>query len=403
MKRIFEIAQLSKKRIIGLMSGTSADGIDAALVEIEGSGLETKLQLLCFHFSPFPKDVREQIGELFSPESGSEDGFTEVNHVAKICQFNFLLGELFADAALEVIRKSCLSISSIHLIASHGQTIYHIPPSMNSGIPSTLQIGEPAIIAHKTGIPVIADFRVADMAVGGEGAPLVPYVDFLLFHDKRKSRAIQNLGGISNVTVIPANAKREDIFAFDTGPGNMLIDEAVRLLTEGKYNYDPDGAIAAAGRTNMTLLHELMEHPFIFATPPKSTGRETFGIHYALDVIQRAKLQNMEDSELLATLTEFTAKSIYENYVQFVFPHYDISEIIFSGGGVHNCTLMKLLKQYFGQIPLVKADDYGIPVDAKEAIAFAILANETLANHPGNIPKVTGAQRPVILGKVIPV
>ena len=394
MNRIFEIAQLPKKRIIGLMSGTSADGVDAALVEIEGNGLETELQLLCFHFSPFPKDVREQIGELFSPESGSVD---------KICQFNFLLGELFADAVLEVIRQSGLPLSSIHLIASHGQTIYHLPPSMNSGIPSTLQIGEPAIIAHKTGIPVIADFRVADVAVGGEGAPLVPYVDFLLFRDERKTRAIQNLGGISNVTVIPADAKREDILAFDTGPGNMLIDEAVRMLTEGKYNYDPNGTIAAAGKTDMTLLYELMEHPFIFATPPKSTGRETFGVHYAFDVIQRARSQNMKDAEILATLTEFTAKSIYGNYVQFVFPHYDISEIIFSGGGVHNRTLMNFLKRYFGHIPLVKADDYGIPSDAKEAIAFAILANETLANHPGNIPKVTGAQRPIILGKIIPV
>ena len=394
MNRIFEIAQLPRKRIIGLMSGTSADGIDAALVEIEGNGFETKLQLLCFHFSPFPQNVRAQISELFSPKSGSVD---------KICQFNFLLGELFADAALEVIHKSGLPLSSIHLISSHGQTIYHIPPSMNSGIPSTLQIGEPAVIAHKTGIPVIADFRVADVAVGGEGAPLVPYVDFLLFCDKRQTRAIQNLGGISNVTIIPANAKREDVFAFDTGPGNMLIDEVVRSLTEGKYNYDPSGTIAATGETNMPLLQKLMEHPFISATLPKSTGRETFGIHYAFDVIQRAKSQNMEDSDILATLTEFTAKSIYENYVQFVSPHYNLSEIIFSGGGVHNRTLMKFLKRYLGHIPLVKSDDYGIPSDAKEAIAFAVLANETLANHPGNIPKVTGARRPVILGKIIPV
>ncbi|MFQ6043321.1 MAG: anhydro-N-acetylmuramic acid kinase [Candidatus Poribacteria bacterium] len=394
MERIFEIAQLPRKRIVGLMSGTSADGIDVALVEIEGSGLETKLQLLCFHFFPFEKDVRERICELFSPQSGSVD---------KICQCNFLLGELFADAALEVIHKSGFPSSSIHLIASHGQTIYHLPPSMNPIVPSTLQIGEPAIIAHRTGIPVIADFRVADVAVGGEGAPLVPYVDFLLFRDERRTRAIQNLGGISNVTVIPADAKREDIFAFDTGPGNMLIDGVVRLLTEGKYDCDPNGAIAATGKTDTTLLHELMEHPFIFATPPKSTGRETFGTHYALDVIQGAKSRNMEDAEIMATLTEFTAKSIYENYMRFVFPQHCVFEIIVSGGGVHNRTLMKFLKRYFGNIPLVKSDSYGIPVDAKEAIAFAILANETLANHPGNMPKVTGAQRPVILGKFTPV
>jgi anhydro-N-acetylmuramic acid kinase len=323
--------------------------------------------------------------------------------VAKICQVNFLLGKLFADAALEVIRQSGLPISSIHLIGSHGQTIYHLPPSMGSGIPSTLQIGEPAVIAQKTRIPVIADFRPADVAVGGEGAPLVPYVDFLLFRDGRKTRAIQNLGGISNVTIVPAGAKREDVLAFDTGPGNMLIDEAVRLLTEGKYNYDPNGSLAAAGRTNVNFLDELMEHPFIFKAPPKSTGRETFGVHYALNVIQKAKSKNMADSEILATLTEFTARSIYENYVRFAFPHYNLSEIILSGGGVHNRTLMKFLQHYFGKIPLLKVDDYGIPSDAKEAIAFAILANETLANNPGNLPQVTGAQRPVILGKIIPV
>jgi anhydro-N-acetylmuramic acid kinase len=273
---------------------------------------------------------------------------------------------------------------------------------MNSGIPSTLQIGEPAIIAHKTGIPVIADFRVADVAVGGEGAPLVPYVDFLLYRDERKTRALHNLGGISNVTVIPANAQIEDVLAFDTGPGNMLIDEAVRLLKKGEYNYDPNGIIAAAGETEMMLLYELMEHPFISATPPKSTGRETFGTHYAFDIIQKAKSRNLADAEILATLTEFTAKSIYENYVQFIFPQYHLSEIILSGGGIHNRTLMKFLKRYFGHITLVKADDYGIPSDAKEAIAFAILANETLENRPGNIPRVTGARRPVILGKIIP-
>ena len=405
MKYLCELTNLPKKLIIGLMSGTSADGIDAALVEVAGNGMDTCVQLLGFHFAPFSSELREQVFELFVPKTGSVD---------KICQLNFLLGELFADAALAVIKNAGLSPSDIHLIASHGQTIYHLPPSYFSAkkcvrteqavslsIPSTLQIGEPAVIANKTGIPTIADFRVADVAVGGEGAPLVPYADFLLFRDERKTRALHNLGGISNVTIIPANADRDDVLAFDTGPGNMLIDTAIALLTQGQCKYDSNGRFAAAGQIHERLLDELMGHPFILAAPPKTTGRETFGAKYTLEVIQMAKSQNIADVDILATLTEFTAKSIYDNYARFVLARYDVAEIILSGGGVHNTTLMKQLQKYFEPIPLVTSDDYGIPGDAKEAIAFAILANETLAHHAGNIPQATGARRPVILGKII--
>lgn len=376
------------------MSGTSADGVDAALVELKGSGVDTKLRLLSFYFSPYPREVKEQIFELFSPETASVD---------KICRMNFLLGKLFAKAVFSVIDKAGLSPSDIHLIGSHGQTIYHLPPSSGVKVPSTLQIGESAVIAQMTGIPVIADFRVADVAAGGEGAPLVPYVDFLLFRDEEKTRALQNIGGISNVTVLPANATINDILAFDTGPGNMLIDAAVNLLTSGEHDFDLDGSLAAKGKSDEKLLSDLMSHPFISASPPKTTGREDFGIYFAKKIISKAKLQRVKDLDILATLTEFTAKSIYENYKKFVFQKHDISEVILSGGGTHNLTLVKFLRRYFGNIPTVKIDEYGISGDAKEAVAFAVLANETLANHSGNVPNVTGARRSVILGKIVPV
>lgn len=394
MKSLFKISQLSKKKIIGLMSGTSVDGVDAAIVELEGNGIDTRLQMLSFHTLPYPREVRDQIFELFSPETGSVD---------KICRMNFLLGKLFADAALSAIDKAKLSTSDIHLIGSHGQTIYHLPPSSGADVPSTLQIGEPAVIAQMTGIPVVADFRVADVAAGGEGAPLVPYVDFLLFRNEKRTIALQNIGGISNLTVIPSNAKVDDISAFDTGPGNMLIDAAVKLLTSGGHNFDPDGRFAAKGIVDEKLLSELMSHPFIFALPPKTTGREDFGIHFAKKIISKAKRRGVKKFDILATFTEFTAKSIYENYKRFVFPKNDVSELILSGGGIHNSTLVKRIERYFGNIPVVKIDGYGIPSDAKEAIAFAVLANETFADHPGNVPNVTGARHHLILGKIIPV
>jgi len=393
MKYIYEISQLSKKFIVGLMSGTSADGIDAALVELDGYGVDTKLKLLSFHFAAYTKKVREQIFELFSPNKGC---------VEKICQMNFLLGKLFADAVVTVIDKAGLSPSEVHLIGSHGQTIYHLPPSSGAKVPSTLQIGEPAVIANLTGIPVIADFRVADVAAGGEGAPLVPYVDFLLFRKEKETRALQNIGGISNLTVIPPNAKLNEIVAFDTGPGNMLIDAAVNLLTSGKKQFDPDGSIAAKGQTNKELLSELMAHPFITGSPPKTTGREEFGVHFAQKYVEKAKMQGIIDLDILATFTEFTAKSIYENYKKFIFPKHNIHELILSGGGIYNSTLVKKIKRYFQNVSITKIDEYGINSDAKEAVAFAVLANETLMGNPNNVPNVTGARNPVILGKIIP-
>lgn len=394
MKELSEIANKSKKRIVGLMSGTSADGVDAALIELDNSGVSIQLKLFSFHFLPYPDEIRERIFELFSPETGSVD---------KICQMNFLLGRLFAEATVSVIDKAGLSPEDISLVGSHGQTICHMPPSSGAKVPSTLQIGEPSIIAQMTGIPVVADFRVADVAVGGEGAPLVPYVDFLLFKDEKQTRTLQNIGGISNVTVIPAKATIDDVLAFDTGPGNMLMDAVVQLLTSGKYSFDPDGSMAAKGKTDKLLLSELMSHPFISASPPKTTGREDFGVHFAKNILSEAKTRDIKYFDIIATLTDFTAKSIYENYRRFVLPQHNVSEVIISGGGTQNLTLLNHLQRYFGDISIVKIDKYGIPSEAKEAVAFAVLANETVTGQTGNVPNVTGASRSVVLGKIIPV
>ena len=239
MKSSHQLAQKPTKKVIGLMSGTSVDGVDAALVEIRGHGLETQVELLAFHPHPFEATVRDRIFDLFQPETSRVD---------EICQMNFLIGEIFADAALSVIRKAELEVGEIDLIGSHGQTVYHLPPQTGAQyVPSTLQLGEPAVIAYRTGIPTIANFRVADLAAGGQGAPLVPYVDFLLFRQTDRTVALQNIGGISNVTLIPAGTAGSDVLASDTGPGNMIIDSVMEILTDGEERYDNAGQLAAQG------------------------------------------------------------------------------------------------------------------------------------------------------------
>ncbi len=394
MKSFHQLAQKPTKKVIGLMSGTSVDSVDAALVEIRGHGLETQVELLAFHSRPFKAEVRDRIFNLFQPETSRVD---------EICQMNFLIGEIFAEAALAVIRNAKLEVGEIDLIGSHGQTVYHLPPQKEAQyIPSTLQIGEPAVIAYRTGIPTIANFRVADLAAGGQGAPLVPYVDYLLFCGTHRTVALQNIGGISNVTLIPAGAAASDVLASDTGPGNMIIDSVMESLTEGAEKYDNAGQFAAQGSVCESLLEEWLGHPFISARPPKTTGREEFGRQFADQAIQQARDRNVGQADLVATLTAFTAQTIFDYYHRFLFPHYSVDEIYISGGGSHNLTLMEHLRTLFQPIPLLSIDSIDFSSDAKEAIAFAVLANEAVHGHPTNLPQVTGASQPMVLGTFSP-
>ena len=394
MKSFHQLAQKPTKKVIGLMSGTSVDGVDAALVEIRGHGLETQVELLAFGSHPFESEVRDRIFNLFQPETSRVD---------EICQMNFLIGEAFADAALAVICEAELDVGEIDLIGSHGQTVYHLPPQTGAQyVPSTLQLGESAVIAYRTGIPTIANFRVADLAAGGQGAPLVPYVDFLLFRGVDRTVALQNIGGISNVTLIPAGAVGSDVLASDTGPGNMIIDSVMEILTDGEEKYDNAGQFAAQGSVCESLLGEWLGHPFISAHPPKTTGREAFGRQFADQALEGAQTLNLGPADLVATLTAFTAQSIFDYYRRFLFPHHSVNEIYISGGGSHNLTLMQHLKTLFQPIPLLPIDSIGFSSDAKEAIAFAVLANEAVHGNPTNLPQVTGASQPMVLGTFSP-
>lgn len=373
---------------MGLMSGTSHDGVDAAIVSIKGKGKTSKVNLLYHYHHPFKRSLQTKISEAFS-------GRTE-----DICSLNFELGEVFAEATLLCIKKAGLKLEDIDVIASHGQTIYHMPPQENKA-GSTIQIGESSVIAERTGIPVISDFRTRDMAAGGQGAPLVALSDYILFHEKGKVKAVQNIGGIANLTVVPE--KIHDVIAFDTGPGMSLIDEAVRLLKDCRYPYDIDGRMAEKGSVIPSLLNELLRHPYLKNPPPKTTGREVFGKRMAEAIIYNFRNLDVRPQDIIATLTHFTALSIKMAYQEFVLPGFRISEIILCGGGCKNRFLVRLLRNFLAPIKLIPIEKYGkIPYQAKEALSFAILANETLSGREGNIPQATGARHPVIVGKLTP-
>jgi anhydro-N-acetylmuramic acid kinase len=366
------------------MSGTSADGIDAVLAEISGKGWRTKARILGFETYPFSSGMKRRILKLVSADA------------EEICEMNFLIGELLAEAALKLMQRERISPRKVDFIGSHGQTAYHL-----SGHPrrrnSTLQIGEGAVLAARTGLVTVCDFRPGDIAVGGTGAPLVPFADFLLFRKKGKTRALLNLGGIANVTILPGTIER--VMAFDTGPANMVIDGLVRLQSRGKKKWDEAGDLAGKGRLNERLLGHLMRHPYLRLPPPKSTGREVFGEEFAKDLWKKARRLSFED--LLATVTFFTAASVYLGFDQFVFPRYRVDEIYVSGGGVRNRTLLGFLGKIFAPIPIAPLNALGVDGDAKEALAFALLADATLQGMASNVPSATGAKRPAVLGKII--
>ena len=380
------------------MSGTSVDGIDAAVVEITGHSLETAVDLIAFETFPFPPDVPQRILALCQPDTGRVDD---------ICEMNFYIGHLFAEAVKHILEKKGIPASDIDLIGSHGQTIHHLPGDpntdcKNSHYPSTLQIGEPAVIAHETGIPTIADFRVADMAAGGQGAPLVAYPDYLLFHDSVKIVGLLNIGGIANLTVLPANGSFDSVSAADTGPGNMCIDAVVSEITGGKERYDKAGQRAAQGTPYQPLIDEWLTHPFFQLTPPKTTGREMFGHTFAMECLEACRKHELSDDDAIATLTELTVQTVALYISKFVSKEQHPIDILYvSGGGVHNQTIMRRLSEVLVNTTVESVDTSGISADAKEAIAFAILANESLHGQGGNLPSATGASVRKILGKFV--
>jgi anhydro-N-acetylmuramic acid kinase len=374
---------------IGLMSGTSLDGIDAALVEIE-TPAQPVIRLKQFTTTAFSQELRQKIKQACDPTTSS---------VPLICQLNVELGYAFLAACRQVCQEANVAENTIDFVASHGQTIWHAP-SDNPLISSTLQIGEPSIIAYGLGTPVVADFRVMDMAAGGQGAPLVPYTDYLLYRSPDKTRLLQNIGGIGNVTVLPKNGTLIDLIAFDTGPGNMIIDELMHQLFQ--LPYDAEGKIAQQGTIIPKLQRQLRNHSYFDQAPPKSTGRELFGEAFTDQLLADYSAEKPVD--LVATVTDFTAYSIADSYRRFVFPKISGPiEVILAGGGAHNSTLKKMLVNYLpAEIKVVTQEDLGWSNDAKEAMAFALLGYETLHGHKNNAPAATGAKQSVILGKIIP-
>lgn len=387
------LQRLQKKKtklVVGLMSGTSVDGVDAALVKISGSGTSTRLKLLAFDSRPFPKDLREFVLKNSLPGSGSVDVITRLN---------ILFAHFYAEAVRRVAHKARVPLSNIDLIGSHGQTVHHLPtPSRLFGkeIRATLQIGDPSTLAKLTGIITVGDFRNADMAVGGQGAPLVPYFDYLMFRSRTKNRILLNLGGIANFTILPKNCQVKDIIAFDTGPANMVIDTL--MMKFYRKPFDKNGSVAMKGRVLQGLMAWMMSHPYFDQHPPKSTGREVFGKPFVEEILKRTR--GVRKQDIIATVTEFTALTIFDQYNRFVGSRMVPDEILVSGGGAHNKAIIEGLDHYFDRAKVKPIEDIGFSSDAKEAICFAVLANETMSEHPANVPSVTGAKRPVVLGKI---
>lgn len=371
---------------VGLMSGTSLDGVDAVLCEITDSSLSTNIKTISFLTYPIAEAIKDKIRLCCANEA----------HVADVCSLNFELGELFAKAAIAVCEKANIKSEELGFIASHGQTIYHQPRNDDKFVASTLQIGETAMIAQRCGCPVIGNFRVKDMAAGGEGAPLVPFSEFILYREEDYSVALQNIGGIGNVTVLPKRCGIEDVTAFDTGPGNMIIDEAMRQLYQKPY--DDGGRIGAQGKLIEAMCEELKAHPYLDMTPPKSTGREMFGEDFTKHLLATYKQERKED--IIATTTWFTAYSIANSYQRFVLPKHEVKEVILAGGGAHNKTLQTMLQEMLPQVRVCTQEDKGFSSDAKEAIAFVILGNETMHHQFSNVPNATGATEKVILGNI---
>lgn len=379
-------------KVVGLMSGTSGDGVDAALVEITRSRKGLDIRTLAFNALSYPRSLQQRI--LAASASGS---------VAEICHLNALLGEWFANAALGVIRTAGLRPKDIDLIGSHGQTVHHLPHGVKDAgvgsIRSTLQIAEPAVIAERTGITTVANFRPRDIAAGGQGAPLTPGVHALVFRHSRRARLVVNLGGISNITYLPRGKGVGGVIAFDTGPANMVLDGLMYRATDGRVSMDRDGRLASRGKPDGRLLTKLLAHPYLSKHPPKSTGREIFGAPMVEELLAIQEARQLSIETLLATCSRWTAESVgtARRWIQG-----GIDEVIVGGGGVRNRAIMAHLADVFSPAPVMTFDAIGWDSKAFEAVAFGILAYQTVMDQCGNVPSVTGASHPALLGCIVP-
>lgn len=371
---------LKTKNIIGIMSGTSLDGVDVALIKVKGSGLESDYELVAYSSYPYDQDLVQRI---------LSQSVVETSDVASITQLHYELGEVYASCVSQFMDEHKIE-EHIDLIGLHGQTIHHLP----DGNPkSTLQIGSASHLAFVHETTVVSNFREMDIVAGGDGAPLVPYTDYMMFKNKI-GQVLLNIGGIANVTVISKDAKLDEVFAFDTGPGNMMINAAMQYFYQ--KDYDKDGLVASSGELIRDLYDRLLDHEYFSLAPPKSTGREMFGVEMVEDI---CKAYSDQPADVIHTLTQFTAETIYRAYVDFIIDVTDVSRLVVSGGGAYNKFLMKALQERF-EIDVLTQEDLGHSSDAKEAIAFALLANDTLEGVTNNVPSATGAKVPVILGQI---
>ncbi|MEN3038374.1 MAG: anhydro-N-acetylmuramic acid kinase, partial [Candidatus Kryptonium sp.] len=358
IERLRKLVEKNPKTIIGLMSGTSADGVDVAVIEVLNSGRQTKVKTIGWRTFDFESDIKNMILRNSHPESSRVD---------EICRLNFLLAHVYVDSIFKTLDELGMKITDIDLIGSHGQTIQHLPVEVEMfgyKVKSTLQIGDPGVIAKLTGVTTVGNFRVGDVALGGEGAPLIPYFDYLVFSSSDLNRLVLNIGGIANFTILKRNCDVEDVVAFDTGPGNMVIDALVKIFFN--RDYDKDGEIARSGKVSDDLLRKMMEHPFITKKPPKSTGREEFGASFVNQVLKWGAELSLSPEDIIATATELTAYAIFKNYELFVKPNTEIDEIIVSGGGAKNKFILNSLEKYF-KVPIRVTDEFGVSSDAKEA------------------------------------
>ncbi len=393
-RRLVELVGKDRRVVAGAMSGTSADGVDVVVVELEGHGRGIRWKVVTQGVVPYDPELRRAV--LRTSERGS---------CRDVCVLNFAVGQYFAKAVVEVLDLGGVKLSEVDAVGSHGQTVYHMPEYVRVGQVTTgctLQVGHPAVIAEETGLPVVGDFRVRDVASGGQGAPIIAYVDWALVSDPRTGRLIQNIGGIANVTVLPPGTELDEVYAFDTGPGNMVMDEAMRLLYG--LDYDEDGSTASRGSPDEKLLEELMGHPFVRAPPPKTAGRREFGRYFVEKVVRRGLSLGLSKEDLVATLSTFVVRSIVYNYDRYVLRRYRgrISEVVLGGGGARNRYLFRELERELRErgLRLITHEELGIVSKYKEALGMAVLAHEALSGIPNNIPRATGARRQVVMGVI---